>query len=191
MGNVLRLVSAVPPSVNHYLAYRGVMRGGKPMAMSYVTKQALDYKKNFAEYVEQEIIRQGWDVEPTKHLHFYVDATFYFARVDQDANNYFKVLLDAITDTKKIWLDDNVVCERVQRILYDNVSPRIELTIHPIGYIGIFDDVSQYDKFISRCVGCVRYERNCSILKKAYEGRIQDDVAQNMCNKYKAKTKEI
>lgn len=190
MGNILSLVSPVPPSVNHYLAYRGVMRGGKPMAMSYVTKQALDYKKNFAEYVKQEIIRQGWDVEPTKQLHFYVDATFYFERVDQDANNYFKVLLDAITDTKKIWLDDNVVCERVQRVLYDNVNPRIELTIHPVEYIGIFDNVSQYDEFISRCVGCTRYERNCSILKKAYEGRIQDCVVQCVCGKYKAKAKE-
>ena len=187
MGNVLKLVSDVPPSLNHYLAYRGVMRGGKPMAMSYVTKQAQEYKRKFSEYVEQEIILQNWDVEPTKQLHFYVDAEFYFARVDQDANNYFKVLLDAITDTKKIWLDDNVVCERVQRILYDNKNPRIELTIRPVKYIGIFDDVSQYEQFLNRCVGCTRYARNCSTLKNAILGKVQDGVTNFECDHFKVR----
>lgn len=155
------------------------------MAMSYVTKQASDYKKKFAKYVEQEIVLQKWDVEPTKLLHFYVDATFYFARIDQDANNYFKVLLDAITDTKKIWLDDNVVCERVQRVLYDNVNPRIELIIHPVEYIGIFDDVSRYEKFTNNCIGCARYNRNCSVLKNAIQGKIQEGVTQDSCDKHK------
>lgn len=187
MGNVLKLTSEVPPSVNHYLAYRGIIRNGKPMAVSYATKQATDYKQRFAKYVEQEIVLQGWDVKPTKQLHFYVDAIFYFARVDQDTNNYFKVLLDAITDTKKVWLDDNVVCERVQRILYDNENPRIELMIHPVSYIGIFDDVSQFDQFIENCIGCTRYKRNCSILKNAVAGKIQDDISNNKCNKYKTR----
>lgn len=55
MGNVLKLISPLPPSVNHYLAYRAIMKNGRPMAMSYKTPEAVKYQKDFIEYVEQEV----------------------------------------------------------------------------------------------------------------------------------------
>ena len=130
---------------------------------------------------------QHYDVEPNKERHFYVDCVFYFDRLDMDCNNYFKCLLDAITDTKLIWLDDNVVCERVQKILYDTANPRIELFIHPVDYIGVFDNASQLESFTSNCIECARYTRNCSILCKAKQGRIQEDIVDGVCLKHKSK----
>ena len=91
-------------------------------------------------------------------------------------NNYFKCMLDAITDSQLVWLDDNVTCERVQRIYYDTENPRVELDIFPVNYIGIFDNVSHLNQFENKCVGCKRYERNCSLLQKAKEGKIQKDI---------------
>ena len=124
--NELHLISPIPPSVNHYMGIRSIIKNGKPMAMTYKTPEAVKYQKDFAAYVRREVQKQGWDVKPNKTQHWYVDAWFYFNRIDMDAANYDKCLLDAITDTQLIWLDDNVVCERVQKVLYDSQNPRIE-----------------------------------------------------------------
>lgn len=181
----LQLVSEIPPSVNHYLSYRAIMKNGKPMAMSYKTQEASRYRKDFSKYVSREVIHQGWCLIPDKRQHFYVDAVFYFDRIDRDCNNYFKVMLDAITDTQMIWMDDNIVCERVQRIYYDSSNPRVELTIYPVDYIGVFDNASQLEKFTSICVGCARHSGNCSILNRAKVGRIQPEITNGVCSKYK------
>ena len=183
----LRLTSPIPPSVNHYLAYRAIVKNGRPMAMSYKTPEATKYRTEFAEYVRQEVKRQGWSLTPNKTQHFYVDTIFYFPATNLDGNNYFKVMLDAITDTQLIWLDDNVTCERVQAIYYDQTNPRMEIIIHPVDYIGVFDDAPQMEAFVSRCVGGTRYSRNCSILRQAKEGRIQDEIKDCVCSKFKAR----
>lgn len=179
----LKLTSPIPPSVNHYLAYRTtISKSGKPIGMSYVTPEAKKYRKQFAEYVLGEVEKQGWSDVPNTKQHFYLDGWFYFARIDADANNYWKILIDAITDTQKIWVDDNVVCERVQGIWYDPLNPRVELVLHPVDYTGIFINAEQKDEFISsNCIGCRRYERNCSVLRKAQEGRIQDTIREMRC----------
>ena len=190
MKKELRLISPIPPSVNHYLAYRAIIKNGKPMAMSYKTAEATKYQKEFTKYVEQEVKRQNWDLIPNKEQHFYVDCVFYFDRTNKDCNNYFKCMLDAITDTQLVWIDDNVVCERVNRIYYDNANPRIELCIYPVDYIGIFDNISQLEEFETNCVGCSRYKRNCSILQKAKEGHLQEDIVNCTCTKRKTKKVE-
>lgn len=187
MGSDLYLVSEIPPSVNHYLAYRAIMKNGKPMAMSYKTPEALKYRAEFAKYVSQEVDKQEWTVPISDNKHIYVDAVFYFPRIDMDSSNYFKVMLDSITDTQKIWKDDNVACERVQAVFYDRDNPRIELHIHPVDYIGIFKDVSHYDSFMSMCTECVRSARNCGIRKKAIEGRVQKEVSNDACREFKHK----
>lgn len=181
----LNLISPIPPSVNHYIGYRTVMKNGKPMAMSYKTSEATKYQKNFSKYVISEVKNQGYMLKPNDKQHFYIDAVFYFDRIDKDPNNYWKCLLDSITDTKLIWIDDNVTCERVQRIYYDSQNPRIELKIYPVDYIGIFDNAVQLEQFESRCIGCTRYTRNCSLLNRAKEGRIQKEIHNGVCDKYK------
>lgn len=185
MKNCLYLVSDIPPSVNHYLGYRAIIKNGKPMATSYKTTEAKKYQKEFEKYIQEQVKQQNWNLVPNEYQHFYVDAVFYFDRVDKDPNNYFKCSLDAITETGLIWLDDNVVCERVQRIYYDSKKPRLELCIYPVDYIGIFNNISQLENFESNCFGCNRYKRNCSILQKAKEGRIQDEIVNFICLKHK------
>lgn len=182
---VLKLTITEFISVNHYLAYRTIMKNGKPMAMSYKTKEAKDFQKKFEQYVKEQVKIQNWDLPVDPAQHFYVDAVFYFPRLDMDCNNYFKVSLDSLTNTGLIWDDDNVVCERVQRIYYNSSNPRIEFIIYPVDYIGIFDNQEQLDEFEDKCKTCSRYKRNCSILKKAKDGRIQEEIQDGICNKYK------
>ena len=188
MSKELLLTLPIPPSVNHYLAYRAIIKNGRPMAMSYKTKEALQYQKDLMLYVEREVANQQWDLVPNKMQHFYIDAVFYFGKTNQDANNYFKVMLDAITDTQLIWLDDNVTCERVQGIYYDSENPHVDIRIHPTDYIGVFKNASQLAEFESNCIGCKRYKRNCSLLKNAKEGRIQQEIRSLTCSKFASST---
>lgn len=185
----LYLTSKIPPSVNHYLSYRAIMKNGKPMAASYKPPEVVKYRKEFTQYVKDECEKQGWDYIHDGLHHFYVDATFYMPRIDMDANNYWKVMLDAITDTQLVWKDDNVVCERVNSIYYDSNDPRVELHIYPTDYVGLFDNASHLEQFQHRCIGCSRSKRNCSILKKAKAGKVTPDVIDGVCQKYKTKNK--
>jgi crossover junction endodeoxyribonuclease RusA len=172
-------------SVNHYLAYRAIMKGKKPMAMSYKTQEAKDFQKYFIEYVKQQAKEQNWITDPNPFQHYYVDAVFYFPRIDVDCNNYWKVPFDAITDSGVVWVDDNMACERVIKVVYDAKNPRIEYTIYKTDFIGIFDDQEQMDRFEDKCKTCKRYSRNCSILNKAKEGRIQEEIQNMVCSKFK------
>ena len=182
---VLYLTSPIPPSVNHYIRSRFIYKGGRPTSMVYETSEAKEYKTNFRKYIESQVVEQGWDFPMNQQQHFYVDCLFYFPRIDMDANNYFKCLLDAITETQLIWCDDNVVCERVNGIFYDKDNPRVEIVIKPVEYIGIFKNENEKDIFVHKCEGCSRYSRNCSILRKAIEGRIQSEIQDGICLKYK------
>lgn len=180
----LNLVSPICPSVNHYLGWRGVIKNKKAMAVSYKKPEAVKYQKNFIEYIKEEVKKQNWIKSDNKFQHYYMDCIFYFDRVDKDCNNYFKCLADAITNSGVVWIDDTQLCERVQRIYYDSKNPRIEITIKNVDYIGVFETASQLDKFESNCVGCNRYKRNCSILQKAREGRIQEEINNGVCLKF-------
>ena len=181
---VLKLVSPIPMSVNHYLGTRVVMKNKKPMAMVYETGDAKKYKKIFGEYIKEQVKLQNWIMNEDKTRHVYCDCVFYFDRMVKDCNNYFKLLLDSITESEVVWIDDNVVCERVNRIYYDSSNPRIELSIYTTDYIGIFDNKEQLDEFEDKCRTCKRYKRNCSILNKAKEGRIQEEICDLVCSKY-------
>ena len=182
---VLKLTSPIPPSVNHYLGWRAIMKNGKPIVVSYETAEAKKYKKEFKEHIIEQVKLQNWNYEVNDTQHFYVDAVAYFDRTRKDISNVDKCLLDAITETQLIWKDDNVACFRPNRIYYDPNNPRIELTIYPVDYIGIFDNQEQLDEFEDKCKTCSRYKRNCSILKKAKEGRIQEEIQDLCCEKYK------
>lgn len=160
------------------------MKGKKPIVVSYETKEYKEYKKIFSKEIIKQVKEQGWEMDETGLKHLYVDTVFYFDRVNKDANNYFKCSLDTITSTGIVWKDDNIVCERVQGIYYDTEKPRIEITIYPTPYIGIFDNQEQMNRFEEKCMSCKRYARNCSILKKAKEGRIQNEINQMQCTKY-------
>lgn len=186
MQQNLYLTSPIPCSVNHYMKPRPFLMNGRPQVTMYETADAKEYKRNFISYVRTAAKEQGFIMSDNKFRHYYVDCTFYFPRVDMDANNYWKLLFDAITESQSVWIDDTQACERVNKILYDSQNPRIEIHIHPVGYIGIFDNQEQLDQFKGRCIQCNRYkEGRCSIFIKALEGRIQEDIADGICQKYK------
>lgn len=184
----LVLTSPIPPSVNHYLAYRAIMKNGRPMAMSYKTSEAVKYQCAFTDYVKEEAQKQGWKMTRNPFRHYYMDCKFYFPRTDMDCNNYFKCMADAITNTHAVWLDDRQLCERVQGIWYDKDNPRIEIVITPVDYIGVFGDAPQLAEFEANCVCCTRYSRNCSLLKAAKRGYIQPEIDGTTCVKYKRKS---
>ena len=182
---MLRLTSPIPPSVNHYIGVRAVIKSGKPLALLYETKEAKRYKQEFKSYIAEEVSSQNFIGDLSGTQHYYCDCIFYFDRIDKDPNNYFKCLLDAITETQLIWADDNVVCERVNRIYYDSKNPRIEISIYPVDYIGIFDNAHELKTFMSSCEKCLRIKNNCSVLRKAIEGRVQDEIQCGICSKFK------
>lgn len=192
ISNILKLISPIPVSVNHYIKPRTFItwKGKTPIAnvTMYETADAKNYKKQFKKYVIEQIKEQDYSLTPTKTQHFYIDCVFYFERIDQDPNNYFKLPLDAITETQLIWLDDNVTCERVNAIYYDSKNPRIELIIKPVDYIGIFNNRAQLEEFESNCIQCNRYrEGRCSLLVKSKEGRVQENIVNNICKNFKKK----
>lgn len=187
----LIVTSPLPPSVNHYCARRYVTKNGRPMAINYKTKEAVHYQNEFKKTIRNAVIAQNWNTDLTNPRHFYVDANFYFDRGRKDPNNYWKCLLDAITETELIWADDDIVCERVNRIAYDAKKPRIELCIYYVDYIGIFDNEKQKDIFIeTNCKTCKRFARNCTVLSGALEGKVQEGVTNTLCGKFSHSNKK-
>lgn len=179
----LFLVTPMPPSVNAYLRTHSYIKNGQAYSNSYTTLAAKNYKQCFAETIKRECKKQNFSLIENKRQHIYVDCTFYFARVNQDPNNYFKLLCDAITDSGCVWHDDNVCCERVNAIYYDASNPRIELHIYPVEYVGIFASREQLIEFETHCKDCSRYrEGRCSLLLRAQEGYVSKEItATEMC----------
>ena len=194
----LKLISSLPPSVNHYLAPRIYYdkRTKQPRVMMYETSEAKKYKRTFTSYAKAEAMKQGWEKPENRYQQIYYDCIYYFDRIDDDPNNYEKVPIDSLTNTGNIWVDDNIVMNRTIRTYYDTKNPRIEITIHLVEYVGIFDTVVQAGQFEDKCMSCSRYrEGKCSILTKAFEARIQPEIIkindEYICEKFKeAKVKK-
>jgi crossover junction endodeoxyribonuclease RusA len=188
LSSQIKLTSKIPPSVNHYLGYRAIpkRKNGKTVhiVVSYLTKEAKDYKEYFSEYAKQQVVEQGWDIEKTRNVHHYADCVYYFPRTDMDEQNYPKVTSDCLNGIA--YIDDSKVLYRTNRVYYDSKNPRVEILIHPVEYRGIFNGQEHLDQFEDNCKSCMRYLRNCSILVKAKEGRIQEEINDEfVCEKYR------
>lgn len=187
MGQVLKLTSPMPPSVNHYLGYRSIVKNNRPMVVAYKTTEAKRYQKAFTAMVKEEAEKQGWVKSKNKRQHYYMDCVYYFDRVDKDANNYFKCMADAITDSKKVWIDDTQLCERVQGIFYDPANPRVEITIYEVEYMGVLMNRNEIRAFDAQCNSCRRKPKSCGIRKMAYEGRVKCGVKGGICPSFERK----
>ena len=184
MNKGLFITSPIPPSVNHYTAHRFGMKNGRPFGIVYKTKEAVKYQTAFKKIVVEEVEKQGWKADLDNGRHLYVDAVFYMDKKHKDANNCWKCLLDAITETQLVWKDDDLVCERVDKIVYDAENPRVELYIHYVDYVGVFDTEERLAAFkAANCIDCKRYKRNCTLLKNATEGRVQEEINGVICSK--------
>jgi len=178
--------------VNHYLKPRGfiIYKNGKPVSQitMYETAEAKKYKKEFVKYIKEQVKIQGFETKLNKFQNTIVESVFYFPRIDMDANNTWKLLLDSITESGVVWVDDNTTLENARRIFYNPKNPRLELTIYYADYIGIFNNQEHLDSFISNnCINCKRHKKNnCSIIKSAKEGRIQEEIIDFICGEFKA-----
>lgn len=190
MSNRLILtLQGIPPSVNHYMGYRGVRKGNGCMVMAYMKPEAKTFKEEFSTYAKEQVKLQNWDIENTRKIHHYMDCVFYFDRTDKDEQNYMKVLCDSLNGIA--YIDDKNLLTRTNEIYYDPQNPRIEINIHPVEYRGIFPTEIHMNQFEDKCKECKRYNRNCSILNKAKEGKIQAEINQEfVCCKFsRVKTK--
>ena len=190
ISNILKLTSSIPISVNHYLSPRSfiIYKNGKPVPQvtMYETKQAKDYKKEFIKHIKKQVKIQSWDKSDNKFQKYYVDCTFFFPRIDMDSNNTYKLMLDSITESELVWIDDVQACERTQGIFYDSKNSRVEIEIRPVDFVGIFPTIEHLEEFKSKCITCKRYKQGrCSIFVKANEGRVQEEIVDFVCSKFK------
>lgn len=175
-------VQGIPPSVNHYMGYRGVRKGNACMVMAYTKPESKQFQKDFEKYAKEQVKLQNWDIEKTRNIHHYMDCIFYFDRTDKDSQNYFKVMSDVLNGIA--YIDDKTILTRTHEQYYDAANPRIEMVIYPVEYRGIFPNEGKLNEFEQNCMNCKRYKRNCSILNKAKEGRIQNEIEDFVCSKF-------
>ncbi len=192
MVNKLTLEIVIPPSINNdYMKPRAIMSGGRPMAMLYESKVAKDFKKKMVLEINSAIESQGFSCHKGKYTR--IDWTWYFARVNQDTNNYYKCAIDAITECGLVWEDDNISLNHDKRIYYDSKNPRVILEVYYENWIGIFDGADELHDFMeNNCILCTRgVKGNCSIYKKAIANKIQEEIDMNIdpkvCSKLKLK----
>lgn len=156
----------------------------------YETKESKDWKKRFQAYLKREIVKQKWDKSITENGHWYLDCVFYQSRTNQDNNNYYKILCDALKGGGVIEDDKNLLV-RTQKVVYDSKNPRFVAVLRPVEYIGIFNSEEDKQSFISHnCSLCKKKTESCAILRKANEGRIQEEITQENGIKTCSKKKE-
>lgn len=114
----------MPPSANDYWRTRAFMsqRTGKPMAMTYVSEAAKEYK--------QEIIDLVGPAEMIRSEIIFTVRVFRPKRIG-DLDNRLKVLLDALQGV--IFADDKQVVEIHAFRFEDKTNPRVEVEICPKG----------------------------------------------------------
>jgi len=177
---MLKLVSPIPPSNNHYLNYR-VSGTNKKYVQSYSAKETIDYCKEFIPYVKQEIIKQNWKM-PDKNKLIFVDLIYFFDRKGKDPNNYFKVMFDCLTKAE-VWVDDDIALPRVERVYIDKDNAYVKLNIYQSDFIGIFENMNEYISFLKQnCLKCSRNYKKCSIYNKILNNYIL--VKKNENNNY-------
>lgn len=165
----------LPISVNQYLKPTSRMSGGKPVAHMYESREAKDFKKRFQAFLRRTVRDQDWDINQTAEGHWILECIFVQSRTNQDNNNYYKILCDAMSGIA--FIDDKNILVQTKMVLYDAKNPRFSAVLKRAPYIGIFRDRDQFEEFkTSNCATCKKGADRCAILKKSIEGRIQPDI---------------
>ncbi len=188
MSNKLQLILPLPTSINklyiNQFGWNPKTRNRMPTGKRIMSKEGLDVKDKIINEAKNQMNGQEWDYEWTKENYIYQDCYIYMNRLGRDDNNLFKLLNDSLE--KVVYENDSRVLTRTQRILIDKNNPRIELIISQCPHRGIFPSEAHLHEFENNCKNCNRYARNCSLLKNAKEGRIQEEINSDLvCTKYK------
>lgn len=186
----IKLILPLPVSINklyiNQYSWNPKTKTRIPTGKRIMSEEGKKIKKQIQLETIKQLQSQEWDYEWTKTNYIYQDCYIYMNRAGRDDNNIFKLLNDSLE--KIVYDNDSRVLTRTQRILIDSENPRVELIISQVPFRGIFDTEEQMRQFEGKCKTCKRYKNNCSILKRAKEGRIQKEVDENFnCIKYKKK----
>jgi len=183
----IELTLPLPVSINKlYINQSGwnpKTRTRIPTGKRIMSKDGVKVKNEIQNEANKQLENQEWDYEWTKENYIYQDCYIYMNRLGRDDNNLFKLLNDSLE--KIVYDNDSRVLTRTQRILIDSDNPRIRLVISQTPYRGIFESEIHMNEFEEKCKTCKRYKRNCSILKKAKEGRVQEEIDGDfVCGKF-------
>jgi len=170
MADVLKLILDIPISIN-------ALYGRNKFGSVYMKKEGKLYKEKMDKVVKQSVEEQCW-VKTLPNEFIYMDEIVYMNCKGRDSDNLKKLTQDVITESNVVWEDDTYCLPRTHRIFIDSENPRIELEISRTGFIGIFESKEVYDTFLlSNCNECKRGKKgNCSILAKALDNRIQEEI---------------
>lgn|GEM_PF-800462 len=188
----LELILPVPTSINalyiNQFAYNPKTRKREMTGARILSKQGEKRKQEIADAAKQQMESQEWDYEWTKENYVYQDAVIHFARRGSDDNNIYKLLNDTLEGIA--YDNDSRVLVRTQRIVYDSKNPRVEVTLTPVDFVGIFKDQEEADQFELRCNDCTRYLKGrCSILVDSQIGTVREEIGsinEPICEKYKS-----
>lgn len=183
----VQLTIPIPVSINklyiNQYKFNSITKKKEPTGARILSVEGVNSKKRIQKEAIKQMKTQSWSYEYTKNNYIYIDLVFFFNRMGRDSDNCLKLLQDSLQGI--VYDNDSRVLCRVQRVMYDSDNPRVELYIHPVDYVGIFDSKDEFDEFESNCKNCKRYARNCSILAKAKEGRIQEEIDTDYyCSKF-------
>ena len=168
----VKLILPLPISINDLYINQYVWdvkaRKMVPSGKRILSKDGERVKQEIIDSATEQMNKFEWDYEYTKTHYLYMDSYIFFNRKGRDDNNIYKLNNDAL-----------------EKIVYDNKNPRVELEFYPVEFVGIFDNNGESETFINKCTTCKRYKRNCSILNAALDGFIQEDINENkICNTY-------
>lgn len=184
----LNLTLDLPPSVNEYLGYKVIYMNSRAIPKPYETKKAKDYKKHVATVVKRELKKQDWKFEG-KDKYIDVHIVYYMNKKRKDADNLGKVLFDALMECG-VYPDDDILIPKVDDVYIDKYNPRVEVRLTVSDKEGIFKNEVHKSQFIkTNCSQCKKYyyKRQCSVLNKALENRIEPEInLENLiCNEKK------
>ena len=184
----------LPPSVNNYLKMKVTKRGGKEFVETYESKESKDFKRYFRNKLHREIKKQKWNIDDTADFtqHWYLELKFRNDRAGQDTNNYYKVLMDAMTGIA--YVDDQNIQARTHMAIIDKFNPGFDFVLRKASYVGLFRNESQKDEFIENNCSSCRFFRDgsCKILQDAINGRASQELNYRtmQCEKYIAKKRK-
>jgi Holliday junction resolvase RusA-like endonuclease len=189
----LHLILPLPISVNALYqmqyAYSKKYRQNMPTGRKILSEAGRIKKKEIIKSATAQMRNQSWNLEITKNHFIYQDIHVYFNRKNRDSDNILKLLNDSLQGV--VFHNDSKVLTRVQRIYYDYGNPRVECAYSVCEWLGIFDNIGEYDKFLTQCESCKNYRDNrCSILTDSVQGVIREEVINQDCKKYKLKKGE-
>lgn len=178
MSKQCRLSLPLPTSLNKL--YVQQYSGGRFTGKKILSKVGKENREDIMINVERQMsmpMNIEWDFEYTKNNYIYMDIIAYVTRVNVDLDNTLKTLNDSIEASGLVFDNDKKVVPRFDRVYIDPSNPRVELTFKQTGWNGIFADEITRKNFESGCISCRRYRKGaCSILKKAKENKIQNEI---------------